>query len=461
MAESASAIFDRLNGIHEPENPVVHLDRAVVLGGSIAGLMAARVLADHAKNVVIIERDEQGAELNGTARAGVPQGQQVHVLLPGGRAQLDRWFPGLTRQAVDEGAVLCSPQESAFYTDGVQHIQTSNPAMLNASRVLLEALIRRRVLGRPNVEVVTGQATGLAYADGAVSQVRYRTADGERAETTDFVVDAMGRATKLPDWLGNDDWDRPVLERMPANVNYATAFFKRGGGQPPVGLSVVSFGPRFPDRTRGVAIAVENGRWMVLLAGLDDNRPGRTEEDFLTACAGLPPIFGEAVRGELVSEIRTYHHADSRRRTFSGLQRYPARLISVGDAVASFNPIYGQGMSSAALHASCLSEYLHGNPDLSVAARDFFALQEVVVDAAWEISTSADAVRLGDPRKSSARVRLQRWILDQILAATVVDEKIASKFSAVTYMTAHPSSLARPGTIVRAVAAGRRRKATN
>jgi 2-polyprenyl-6-methoxyphenol hydroxylase-like FAD-dependent oxidoreductase len=197
--------------------------------------------------------------------------------------------------------------------------------------------------------------------------------------------------------------------------------------------------------------AVENGQWQVLLAGYGDNRPGRTREDFSAASAQLPPIFGEVARGELVDEIQTYHQADSRRRNFTRLQHFPARLISVGDAVASFNPIYGQGMSSAALHASCLSQYLRGHPDLGLPAGEFFALQQVVIDAAWDISTAADAARLGGPQKRPAKVRLQRWIMNQILTAAVADEKIATKFNAVAYMTAHPTSLATPGTVLRAI----------
>jgi 2-polyprenyl-6-methoxyphenol hydroxylase-like FAD-dependent oxidoreductase len=282
--------------------------------------------------------------------------------------------------------------------------------------------------------------------------MRYLTGDGERADSAGLVVDAMGRASRLSDWLEQDGWQRPTLERMQTNINYATALFKRAGDQPAIAAVIARTGPRFPDRPLGTVNAIEHGQWQILLAGYGDNRPGRTQEDILAVSAQLPPIFGEAARGELVGEIQTYRQADSRRRNFSRLQHCPARLISVGDAVASFNPVYGQGMSSAALHASCLSEYLRGNPDLSLPAREFFALQQVVVDAAWETSTSADAARLGSPRKPPAKARLQRWVMNQILAAAVTDKKIATKFNAVAYMTAHPASLATPATMLRAIA---------
>jgi hypothetical protein len=122
---------------------------------------------------------------------------------------------------------------------------------------------------------------------------------------------------------------------------------------------------------------------------------GSPDGDFVARCRELPPIFREAVSGEQVGEVIPYRHPDSRWRHFEALDRFPARLAVVGDAVASFNPVYGQGMSSAALHASCLSEYLRSGPDLDAAARHFFDLQKVIVESAWQTFTAGDAARLG------------------------------------------------------------------
>jgi 2-polyprenyl-6-methoxyphenol hydroxylase-like FAD-dependent oxidoreductase len=468
MPESPAAVFERLSDPQQPEpgNAQIRCDKAVVLGGSIAGLLAARVLADHANSVVIIERDESGADetqvesiaggAGDTARAGVPQGLQVHTLLPGGRAQLERWFPGLTREAQEGGAVESGPDGVAAYTDDTRQVPTENSVLLTASRPYMEALIRRETLALHNVRTVVGHATGLVYEDGAVTGARYRTAGGERVESSDFLVDAMGRASRLPDWLEQDDWERPELERMEIDINYATAFFKRAENEPVIGAAIARYGPRLAHKPLAALNAVEDGQWMLMLAGYGDDRPGSTEADFLARCAELPPVFAEAVHGRLIGGIRTYHQADSRRHHFSRLRLLPARLVSVGDAVASFNPIYGQGMSSAALHASCLSEYLRTDPDLAAPARRFFALQQVVVDAAWQISTSADASRLGGTRNPSAKGRFERWVDGQILAAAGIDEKIATSFNAVTYMTVHPASLRTPGNALRAVGVNRR-----
>jgi hypothetical protein len=147
----------------------------------------------------------------------------------------------------------------------------------------------------------------------------------------------------------------------------------------------------------------------------------------------------------------TYHQAESRRRHFTEVRRFPARLVRVGDAVASFNPIYGQGISSAALHASCLAAYLGGGPDLDTVAREFFRLQQVVVDAAWAVSAGGDAARLDAQNGTEVPedVRQQRWATEQITAATLLDEDVTRAFNNVSYIWPsdghHDPPLHRPG----------------
>src|SRR5262245_4804502 len=189
MPDSAAATFDRLSTAVAPAGTQPLLRAACVLGRGFAGLAAARVLADHAERVTIIEPDGPDAGANGELRPGVPQGYQVHTLLPGGRTQLERFFPGLVEEALGEGAVLATPDHVVAYRDDVKQIPTPNAEMLSSSRPFLESLIRRRVVALPNVEVVAGRATGLNYARGAVEGVRYVTTSGETVATTDFVVD--------------------------------------------------------------------------------------------------------------------------------------------------------------------------------------------------------------------------------------------------------------------------------
>ncbi|MFJ2645224.1 FAD-dependent oxidoreductase [Streptomyces sp. NPDC087420] len=457
MTESPISVFDRLVNAGPATSTRPTLGTACVLGGSIAGLLAARVLADHARRVVIVERDEAGTE--GRSRAGVPQDQQVHSLLPAGRLWIERWLPGFTREAQDLGAVLATPEQALTCLDGQPQAPGGAHALLGASRPFLESRLRARVLALSNVSTVRGRATGLLYRDGAVSGVRHTTSQGEDVLETDFVVDAMGRSSRLSEWVHSDGYDKPRLERLPSGINYASALFERStpAEDLPVACSLVVYSPPYPGGGTGVAAvnAIEDDKWLALLVGFGEDRPGRTIEDFRAVCEELPPVYGEAARGVPVREVVTYRQADSRRRGFTDLRRFPARLVSVGDAVASFNPVYGQGMSSAALHASCLSEFLRDDPPLDQRADGFFRLQDVVVDAAWAVSAGGDAARLDAENgvEVPEEVRRQRWALRQVIGATVVDGSIAKAFNNVSFMLRHPLTLADPLLLERAVAA--------
>ncbi|RIV39716.1 FAD-dependent oxidoreductase [Micromonospora radicis] len=432
------------------------MDKAVVIGGSIAGMLAARVLADHAQSVVVIDRDD--LHVTGQ-RLGVPQGTQLHALLPGGFLQLERLFPGFREQAVAQGAVEAPPAARRNYLDGRLKVGVPDDAdSLAGSRPLLEGLIRQQVLRLPNVKTVTARATGLVF-DGAVTTgVRYDVGGAAGVEHADLVVDAMGRSSRLSDWLAQAGWERPPMRRMPVHLNYATALFRRREANPEHTVVLALHSPRMSSDVAGAAFfAIEDGRWMAMMAGYAENRPGRTAEDFVRRLREqFPPEFREVADSELLGDVQTYRHADSRRRDFHELPRFPAGLVPIGDAVASFNPVYGQGITAAALHAACLSWYLRPGPDLRMPAREFLALQRVVVDAAWSISTSADLALPHVTGPYPRGYRLSSWVSRQIVAATVTDVAIARRFNDVVSMRAHPSSLATPGVLLGALRANLR-----
>jgi len=448
MSNSPADVFDRLSTPDAPTGTRRLFGTACVLGGGLAGLVAARVLADHADRVVIIEPDSQDAGANGEARPGVPQGYQVHVLLPGGRAQLERFFPGIVAQAVEEGAGLHAPNLVSSYLDEVEQITTPNARFVSSSRPFLESQVRRRTVALPNVDFVTGRVTGLDYARGAVDAVRYTTSSGAAVENADFVVDATGRSSRLSDWLEQGGWPRPELERLQVDVRYLSARFKRSDDWTGPQNGICRYSPFFDSKgLAGAAVnGIENQQWTVMLAHF-----GAPSGEFLARCRELPPVFREAVSGEQVGEVVPYRHPDSRWRHFEALERFPARLVVVGDAVASFNPVFGQGMSSAALHASCLSEYLRSGPDLDAPARHFLDLQQVFVEAAWQTSTAGDAVRLGIAKPPATEPERRRaWAMQQVRAAAGRDVEVGTAFRAVGFMTAHPASLFAPELVRRA-----------
>jgi 2-polyprenyl-6-methoxyphenol hydroxylase-like FAD-dependent oxidoreductase len=246
------------------------------------------------------------------------------------------------------------------------------------------------------------------------------------------------------------------------DVRYLTARFKRSHDWTGPSSSMSRYTPQFPSDGLAIAVghAIEDHQWAVMFGWFGAAGERRTVEDLVTQCRRMPPFYREAVSGEMIGEAVSFRHPDSRRRRLEALDRFPARLVAVGDAVASFNPVYGQGMSSAALHGSCLSEYLRSEPDLATPARHFFALQKVVVDAAWQVSTAADAARLGLVRRPTTLPdRLRAWTAGQVLAATNRDVRVAEAFRAVSFMTAHPTTLRAPSVVARALRANWRARA--
>lgn len=440
------------------------IGRAVVLGGSIAGLMAARVLADVAEEVLVIEADD--TDPAGGPRPGVPQGSQVHALLAAGQLQLERWFPGFTKDARADGAVLPTPEAGQFFINGVsrQNVATTDVPGILASRPFIEALIRRRTLESSAVRIITGRAGGIRLSGTKVVGATYAPdgAHGDDVELdADLVVDATGRSSRLPDWLEKAGWPAPQQLRMPIKLNYATAVLRRDRRVLDTDtLATVSIRTPEPGQVPRIGgfVAIENDRWILLVAGYDEDRPSRGFDDFSARCKrDFPAMFGEIVdKCELLGDVVTYHQADSRRRDYDRLPRFPARLLVAGDAVASFNPVYGQGMTSAILHASCLSAYLRSDPDLDTPAKSYFDDVRVIVDAAWQTSTFPDLALPHVSGPYPRGYRVTKRMSSALLAGSIVDDELNLRLSKVTGMLTHPDSLTSASTLARALRSERR-----
>ncbi|OLM01589.1 hypothetical protein Ae406Ps2_1589 [Pseudonocardia sp. Ae406_Ps2] len=454
-------MFAEIATADPPRGPRTVMGRAVVLGASIAGMLAARVLADHAEEVLLVDPD--GDPTGPEPRPGVPQGGQVHALLPAGQVQLERWFPGITATAIREGAVPPDPATVELWVNGRLRPLPATPQdepTLVTTRPFLENLVRRATTAVPGIRVVAGRAEGLVFDGARVSGARVRVGDEVVTEPADLVVDATGRSSRLAEWLGQGGHPRPTWQRMPIRLNYASALFERDPAISDAGVVIATSDADDGRVARQAGIqAVENDRWIVLVAGYGDDRPTRDPADFRERCSrDFPAAFGDIATGaRMIGDVVTYHQADSRRRDTASLRQLPAGIIPIGDAIASFNPVYGQGMTSAALHASCLSAYLRSAPSLAEPARGYLDDVQVVVDAAWSISTLAD-LRL--PHVDGPYPRgypVASWFGRRLQAASFTDPELNRRLSAVTMMHEHPSVLARPGTVARVLRGGRGR----
>ena len=435
-------------------------EHAVVLGASMAGLMAARVLADHFAKVTIVERDD--LPVGPDDRRGAAQGRHLHVLLPRGSEVLEQLFPGILADLVASGSPVSTGEgPDVPYMSIIGHrvaqprrrrrpIRTYTP-----SRRLLEFHVRKRVKDLANVTFVEGHEVAGLLADDdrrRITGVRVarRDSGAETVLAAVLFVDAMGRGSRTPVLLEGLGYRRPVEDELTVQLAYASQVVGM-----PVGTakSPVLIMPE-PGRATGLACTGNEGETWIITAcsmlGVDMPRNRAELIDFIDAVAP-PDLAGVLRAGEPLSEVTNYRVPSSRWRRYDKLRRFPQGLLVVGDAFCSFNPIYGQGMTVAALEALALRECLSkGNGDL---ARRFFAAAAKPVAQAWQLSVGSD---LALPEVSGTRsigIRIANAYVDWVVSAAEIDTVVTEAFQRVIGMLDRPSSLVTPSVILRGMRA--------
>ncbi|MGA8115996.1 MAG: FAD-dependent oxidoreductase [Actinocatenispora sp.] len=438
------------------------MKKALVLGGSIAGLLAARVLADHADEVTIVERDD--LDCGPAVRRGAPHSNQAHSLLGLGRITIEQLLPGTIRQLVRDGGQLLRGGGSQWFLDGRPKAVIKGGSIVSVTRPFLEWHIRRQVTDLDRVRVFRGSVSGLTMTGNRVDGALVLPPDATEPVRldADLVVDATGRSSRLSDWLGRHDYPAPPKDRVQVDLGYATCLFDRPpGGR--IGGYFAAHSAYTPSRaTRGPSSVtpVEGNRWLVLVSGYGDDRPSTDPDDFAARCRADAAVPVQLVPDECVpvSDVAVHRFPASQRRDFHRLDRFPAGVIVAGDAVASFNPTYGQGMSSAAMHAAGIADWLGTGPDLAEPAYAYFQRIRPVLDDAWRTSAIQDLYlpHVDGPRPLGWRLR--RGVSETVLAATVTDAAVHRAFLEVVNMTAGPGLLRRPGVLWRSARAGLRRR---
>lgn len=439
-----------------PTPPDVSPRHAIVCGSSMAGLLTAGLLARHFERVTVVERDalEDGPH----ARKGVPQGTQTHVLLKRGLDIAAAIFPGLLEDLQAAGAQATDMSaDCAWHAAGVWRKRIhSGVTMYSQTRPLFEWRVRTLLAALPNVRILARHdVTGFLHAEDGSRvtglKVRPPGSAGETRLEADLVVDASGRGSRTPQWLEALGYPRVEETRIQIDVGYATRLYRIPPGFDAGWKSLIISAELPRNRRFGTIIPVEGNRWTVTLNGWLKDYPPTDEEGFLAYARSLeqPHLYEALKHAEPLGPILSYRYSHSQWRHYERLPRVPEGLLVVGDAFCSFNPVYGQGITSSALLVELLGECLRKGVD--GLSRRYFERAGQRLKVPWTLSTTEDfrLPELGDLRPTGSG--FLHWYGERFQQLTSRDDEAVRTFMEVMHMLKPPTALLSPGLVWKAL----------
>ena len=409
-------------------------EKAVVIGASLAGLCAARVLSDFYDRVTVFERDELPS--TPANRTAVPQGRHVHLLMARGAMEFDGLFPGLLDDMVAAGVPILENRPECIYFGAAGHVLGTGRTLRDEftayvpSRPQLEWQIRRRVADIANVEI-QHRSVAQPRFDVDAQRVTGVWLDSDTDEpdfvVADVVVDAAGRGTRLPVWLEQWGYQHPPEKTVEVGIGYASHQFRLPDGalrervivtgasrEQPLGLGLLGY---------------EDGTWTLTTFGVGKVEPPHTFSEMLALAKKILPerISSVLERAEPVGEAAFHRYPTSRWRRYHKLDRFPAGILPLGDAVASFDPTYGQGMTMTSLQAGHLRRALADGAGEDLA-REVNRATAKTTYPVWMMTA------IGDFAFHHATGHQPRWyrpvgsLFDQFLGAAETDPVLAEWF---------------------------------
>jgi 2-polyprenyl-6-methoxyphenol hydroxylase-like FAD-dependent oxidoreductase len=424
--------------------------RAIVAGGGMAGLLATRILVDAFEEVTLLEQDPLPTEP--TARKGIPQSNHAHAMLEAGRATLEDLFPGYGEAVRSAGGLTIDMAtkfdyyyRGAFLADGEDPLP-----MLCGSRPLLEQVTREQVADLEGV-TVRQECRFIDYVTDDTTAVNgmviANETDSEEELSADLVVDATGRSSRTPRWLERHGYASPPVDEVQIDLAYSTAVVERPSDAE-YGLLIAPS----PDHPRGGAcLPIEDEQWIVTLFGLHGDHPPTDVQGFREFAGSLPTLEMKQIldANRLVSdEIHHYPFPSNRWCHYEQLDQFPDGLVVTGDAIASFNPIYGQGMSVAALDALQLHHALAAG-GLTGLAPGFFDRVADVVKIIWRMTVGTD---FEFPQTTGPKPRgtnLLNGYLSRLIRTGYTDPHVSDAFARVHRLERPPTALIRPSILGR------------
>ena len=435
---------------------------AVVLGGSLAGLLTARVLADHFDEVTLIERD---AYPETTApRKGIPQANHVHGLLVRGRQILEELFPGVQDEMIAAGApVVDLANEVSWFTPAGWGVRFPSDLMVLAfTRPLLDLHVRCRLAEHPRVKILDNTevvrllpASKPNHVAGVLICPRASESDRRvaKALNADLVVDTTGRASRAPRWLKDLGCEPPEEIVIDAHLAYSSRLYRipenfDGDWK----CAYVQAAP--PDQKRGaILFKVEDNRWLVTLIGRGGETPPSDELGFLEFARSLrvSSIYDAIRIADPITPIRTHRATQNRLRRYERAKDLPHNFLLLGDSVCAFNPVYGQGMTTAALAVMTLNKCLREqNGHFDGLSRRFQKRLAKINAAPWLLATGEDyRYRETVGGSPTLMTRFMHRYMDQVVKLATHSIPVRKVLLLAFNMLVPPTALFRPSVLFR------------
>ncbi|MDJ1131920.1 FAD-dependent oxidoreductase [Streptomyces iconiensis] len=435
----------------------MHQGTAIVIGAGICGLTTAAVLSQHFDAVVLVERAQLPED--SSPRRGTPQARHVHGLLARGAEHLEALFPGLREELRSGGAPVFDHGSARTQVwAGTLPAATIGIEVQTAHRDDLEAAIRRRVLNLPRVTVRDGTAVEGLHMDAdnrRVDGVVISCGGEQELLEAALVVDASGRASRLPDWLQQVRYPQPAEKIVDGGLTYVSRVFEAPGVPGVHGLQQMN---QAPDRPGGTYAAdIGQDRWLVTLFGAGGTQPPLDDHEWRAYAESLDNPDLRALLADAKPVGPSHQHLDTRNRCrqYDKLPRRPERLVALGDAYCAFNPVYGQGMTVAVLQAVELGKALAGRESLDGLAHHVQRRVARLAQVPWLMATSEDRVwaAVVGGRKASAPLRMTAWYKQRLLYLAVHDKDpaVLRTFFSVFHMLKSPAAMAHPRIMAKVI----------
>ena len=431
----------------------LNFDKAIVIGGGIAGLLCARVLSDVSKEVVIFEKEQIAGNLE--TRRGVPQAFHTHTLLDSGRRILNEYFRGFTDELEKLGNKKADQTAGLkwFHHGAWKYREPLGESLNIQSRWHLEGLARKYIKETYNISIQNSKVDDIVITEEKISAV---ISEGKEFYA-DIVLDCSGPASQLKTWLPKHGFSCPPELRIKIDLKYSTYLYKRDPEEKHEweGLAIYPEAPH--GHKSGIVFPIideiHGPCWQVTAVGRNGEYAGNSHEEFLKFMQGLdqPDIFDCISKWEVID--KKGHHIsfhENIRTYYDHLLKYPAGLLPCGDSFGRINPIFGQGMSIAAIESEILKKTLSEVSDLKTLTSLYLKRIGCFFDIPWFLVNCEDWRYPHIPGRRKA-VKFINWYTGRLHKLCGSDKQIVSDMYKVLHFNKKPISLFKPKTVFKAL----------